>query len=95
MPWKSPVGGGKLLAGVSTQPQEGAAEVGATEKVAGERRSVCLDFGNVLRGSCSGSIFIWVRDVGYVPTHWEEFGRLPPHGGPQNDGTETMEETIW
>ena len=47
--------------------QEGAAEVGASDAVVEERGSGCPGFGNVIRGSCAGSLVIWVGYVGDVP----------------------------
>ena len=70
VPWEIPVGDVQQLDGVSTQPQEGAAEVGASDKVIGERCSRFPDFRNVINDSCAGSLVIWVRDMGGVSTHW-------------------------
>ena len=95
VPWESPVGSGQQLAGSSTQPQEITAEVGESDKGVGERGSVWPDFGNILCGSCSVSLAIWVGDVGYVPMYWEEFGRILPQGGPQTERRETVEGTRW
>ena len=55
-PWESNVGIVRKLDKGSTQPQE--AEVGADNKGIGVIVIICPDFGNVLRGSCSGSFFI-------------------------------------
>ena len=33
--------------------------------------------------------------MGYVPAHWEEFGRIPPQCGHQNYGSATTEGNIW
>ena len=79
------------MAGGSTQTQEVAAEVGVSDKGFGERGSGCPNFGNVLRGSCTGSIILLVGDMGDVPTHWYDIGRLPPQGGLHTDRTETAE----
>ena len=65
-------------------------EVVAADKGVGERGSVLPEFGNVLFGSCAGSLVLLVVDVGYVPTHWEDLGRLPPQGGPQTDSTASV-----
>ena len=32
-----------------------------------------------------------IGDVGYVPTHWEDTGRLPPSGGPHTYKMESKE----
>ena len=93
--WESPVRRGRLFSGGSMQPQEGAAEVGVADKVVGYRGSRCPKFRNVIRGSCTGSLIIWVVYVGDVPTHWEYFGQLPPQVGPHTNGSETAEGTIW
>ena len=90
VPWESHVGDRRILSRGSTQPQEGEVEVVAADKGVGERGSVLPDFGNVLFGSCAGSLILLVVDVGYVPTHWEELGRLPPQGGPQTDSTASV-----
>ena len=65
------------------------------DKGVGGRGIVRLDFRNFLCGSCSGSIVVWVGDVVDVPMYWEDFGRIPPQGGPQTDGTATTEGTRW
>ena len=33
--------------------------------------------------------------MGYVPSHWEEIGRIPPQGSPHTDGESTAEGTGW
>ena len=70
VPWESPVGGGLLLSGSGTQPQKGAAEVGAADAVAGKRLRRYLDVNNVIHGSSAGSPVVWVGDMGYVPVYW-------------------------
>ena len=57
--------------------------MGKADKGVGERGGGCSDLGNVL------------EDVGDFPTHWEDFGRIPPKSGPYTDGTETTEGTRW
>ena len=47
----------------------------------------CSDVGNVLCHGGLGGTSAWVGDVGYVPTQWEDAGRLPSLGSLQNDGT--------
>ena len=63
VPWEIPVGGGQRLEGGGSKTQEGAAEVGTSNKGVGERGGGCPDFGNVIRGSCEGSLIVWVRDL--------------------------------
>ena len=48
------------------------------DKGVGEIGRIYLNFGNAICGSCAGSLIILVGDVGDIPMHWEEFGRLPP-----------------
>ena len=69
--------------------------MGTADMDIGERGSKCLDAGNVLGFGGTGGYFIWVGDVGYVPTHWEDLGRLPPQGGPQTDGAATTDGNGW
>ena len=38
--------------------------------------------GTVLYCGGTGGPSVWVRYVGYVPTHWEDDGQLPTHGAP-------------
>ena len=33
--------------------------------------------------------------MGYVPAHWEDYGRLPPKGGLQVDRAAAKEEEVW
>ena len=37
----------------------------------------CADVGNVLYSGGAGSDFIWVVEMGHVPTHQEGAGRVP------------------
>ena len=53
------------------QTQEGVSELGADDKGVGERRIVCPDFGDVLPGSCVGSLIVWLIDLGDVTMYWE------------------------
>ena len=64
------------------QHQTGMEELGAADAVFGKRGSKCTDAGDVLRCSGASSTVIWVRDLSYVPVHWEDLGRIPPHSGP-------------
>ena len=75
------------------QPQTGAKEVRVSNAGVGEGGGTCLDVGDVLRCSGTGRTSLWVGDLGYSPTHWDYTGRLPPQGGPQNDKSETENET--
>ena len=52
--------------------------MGVVENCVGERESRCPYFRDVIRGNCTGSLIIWVGDVGGSPIHWEDFVRLPP-----------------
>ena len=83
------------MASDSAQPQMGAEEVGVADAVFGERGRIFPEFGVVLRCSGSGSLVIWVRNVSYVPVHWEDLGWLPPQAGPQTDRMATTEGTVW
>ena len=69
--------------------------MGAADAVLGNRGSGCLVVDNVLRGSFAGSPVVWFGDVGYVPIHWEDLGRIPPQGGLRTDGAATVEGTGW
>ena len=55
----------------------------------------CPDIGNFI--CCSGTLgtSVWVGDMGYVPTHWEDAERLPPQIGPQVDRVVFKDEYIW
>ena len=79
------------LAGSGEQPTEGATEVGVTYHGAGKRGHRCPYLGKYIRGGGPGSIDVWVRYVGDDTSHWEYFGRIIPQGGPQAEGTETVE----
>ena len=83
------------MAGGGAQLQTGAAEVGATDAVVGERVSGCPDVRDFLRFSGAVSLIIWIGEVGYLPAHWEDLGRLPPKGGLYTYRTETVERTVW
>ena len=72
-----------------------ALEVGESGAGVGEIRSGYLDSGNALRGIFTGGPVIQVRDVGAVPAHWEDLGRIPPQDGPQTVGVETKERNGW
>ena len=52
----------------------------------------CLDLGENLLGGGSGGSNVRVRDVGDDTTHWEGFGRIPPQGGPKDDGMTTSDQ---
>ena len=52
--------------------------MGKAEKGVGERGGGCSDLGNVL------------EDVGDFPTHWEDFGRIPPKSDPYTDGFRSL-----
>ena len=69
--------------------------MGAVVAGAGKVRGRCLYIRTIL--CCGGKIspYVWVGDVGYVPTHWEDSGQLPPQCGPQIDGEVSKEEDIW
>ena len=77
------------------EPKTVATEVGAADAGVGERGSGFPDAGDVLHGICEGSPVVWVGDVGYVPVHWVDLGRIPTQGGPHNYGEATAEGTGW
>ena len=52
------------------------------------------DLGKDICGGDPGSFSVWFGYVGDYTTHWEVFGRIPPQGGPQADGTETAEVNL-
>ena len=66
------------------QHEESAAEVGVGVE---ERMGGSPELIKVLFDGCSDSFNVCVGDVGDESTHWEEFGRISPQGGPQNDDT--------
>ena len=47
----------------------------------------------IVFGLCGTSLR--VRDVGYVPTHWEDAGQVPILCGTYIDGTASKEEARW
>ena len=51
----------------------------------------CPELGENLRGVDSDCHDVQFRDVCDETTHWECFGRIPSQGGPQADGTTTLE----
>ena len=57
--------------------------------------SVCPDAVFNICGSCEGRTVLWVRDVRYFTTHWEDLGRITPQGGPHNYGESAAEDTGW
>ena len=73
-----------------TQSQTGAEELGEADAGVGKRGVVCLYFGDVLCGSCTGSPVVWVVGVVYASAHWYYLGGIPPQGSPPNDGTATL-----
>ena len=48
-----------------------------------------------MRDGGTGSFYVWFGDAGKDTTHWEEFGRIPPQGGPKADGMATTDEYCW
>ena len=66
-------------------------EVGATGQGVGKRGRGCLNLRRDLRGGGSGSLAVWVGDVGDGTAHWEGLGRIPKKVGLQDDKTATME----
>ena len=54
-----------------------------------------MDVRTFLRYGGVGGIFVWVGDVGYVSTHWEGDGKIPPQGGTQFDRMASEEECGW
>ena len=67
-------------------------EVGAGCASIGKRGSVIPGVRDFICGSYAGIPFLWVRGVRYFTTHWEDFGRIPPQGGPQG-GPHTYRES--
>ena len=67
--------------------------MGADDAGVGEGGGGFLYVGDVLCCSGTGGFNIWVRDMGYVPTYWEDTGRLTPQGGLHNDMDSTNEKT--
>ena len=45
-----------------------------------------LDVGSLLQDSGTGGPTLWVGDMGDVPTHQEDAGRISPPGDTPNDG---------
>ena len=93
VPWEIPLDGERRLASGGPQPLKGAAEVGVAVYGAEQGRCVCPYLKDNLHGGGSFSDYIQVGDVGDDTAHWEVFGRIPPHGGPQADGKTTLERT--
>ena len=46
---------------------------------------VRADIGDVKYFGSSGSTYILVVDVGFVPMYWKDVGRVPPSGGTDTD----------
>ena len=55
---------------------------------------VCPYLGENLHGGGSGGSVVWVGYVGDDTVHWDGLGCIPPHGGPQDDGTTTLERVV-
>ena len=87
--WESYLGGVRRLDSGGQKPLESTEEVGTNEKRAEQGGCGCPGLGKyLLRGVPVGHV-VRVGDVGHYPTHWEDFGRIPPQGGPQADGEAT------
>ena len=67
------------------QPAETTAEVGVAESCVYQGRCGCPDLGPELLGGGTVGHDLRVGDVGHDTAHWEDFGRIPPQGGPQAD----------
>ena len=87
--WESTFGGGQRLASGGTQPHTGAVEVGMAEAGVVERGSGCPDVQDFLHCSGVDSLGVWVGDMDYVPTYWEDLRRLPPQAVLKTDGAAT------
>ena len=95
VPGEIPIGVGRRLAGSGAQLTEGAAEVEVTVQGVGKGGHGCPYLGKNICGGVLGSSTVWVGDVGDDTAYWEGFGWIPPQGGPQTDGTETLEGGGW
>ena len=51
-----------------------------------------LCVGTVLCCDGTGSPYVWVVDVGYLPVHWKDNGRLPQQGGLRVDWSSVKED---
>ena len=69
--------------------------MGTTDQCVGNIGRGCPDLRKDPYGSVPVSIDVWVGEVGDYTAHWEVLGRIPPQGGLQADGTETVEENRW
>ena len=78
-------------AGGGAQPTEGATEVGKTVQGIGKGVCGCPYARNNLCGSGPGGSPPWVGYVGDDTAHCEGFGRIPPQGGQQANGTATLD----
>ena len=55
---------------------------------------VRADIGDVKYFGSSGSTYILVVDVGFVPMYWKDVGRVPPSGGTDTDEQDDAEEPV-
>ena len=56
---------------------------------------VCADVGDLLYSGVTGGDSMQVGDVGHVPKHWEEAGRVPPSVGMETDRADSAAEPGW
>ena len=61
--------------------------MGAVVVFVGKGEGRCSNTRDILCRGGSGGTYLRVGDMGYVPTHWEYYGRLPTPGGMNTDGT--------
>ena len=69
--------------------------MGAYIAIYGEVGGGCSYVRTIICCCGAGGPSVWVGDMSYVPTHWEESGRLPPQGGPSVYGLASKEEEGW
>ena len=82
---------GLQLAVSGAQPQVRHTEVGAADSYIDHGGSGCPDIGTDLLGGGAISPVIQVKDMGPDASYEEGIGRIPPQGGPQADGTASVE----
>ena len=82
---------GQQLAVSGAKPKARKIEVGAADSYINQGGSGCPDIRTDLLGGGAIGPAIRVRDMGPDAAYEESIGRIPPQGGPQDDGTAAVE----
>ena len=84
-------GGGRKLAGVSGEPEEGAEYLGTADEDPGIGGCQPKGIGGIFQGGGTFGASFWVRDVGADPPHGTGPGKISTRGS-KADNREKAEE---